>query len=78
MIGVRRQTRIYLDGVGGRRPPIPLDPDRLEAAARRRMTPHAFNYVAAGAGNERTVAANRAAFRPVANRAARPAGRRAS
>ncbi len=62
MIGVRRQTQIYLDGVSGRRPPIPLDADRLEATARKRMRPEAFDYVAAGAGNERTVAANRAAF----------------
>ncbi len=62
MIGVRRQTQIYLDGVSGRRPPIPLDADRLEAAAQRRMRPEAFAYVAAGAGNEHTVAANRAAF----------------
>ncbi len=62
MIGVRRQTQIYLDGVSGRRPPIPLDADRLEAAARRRMRREAFAYVVAGAGNERTVAANRAAF----------------
>jgi lactate 2-monooxygenase len=62
MIGVRRQTRIYLDGVSGRRPRVPLDADRLEAAAKKRMRPEAFGYVAAGAGNERTVAANRAAF----------------
>src|SRR6185437_6069140 len=62
MIGVRRQTRIYLDGVSGRRPPIPLDADRLEASAKQRMRPEAFAYVAAGAGNEQTVAANRAAF----------------
>ena len=62
MIGVRRQAQIYVDGVSGRRPPIPLDADRLEAAARRRMRPEAFAYVAAGAGNEQTVAANRAAF----------------
>jgi lactate 2-monooxygenase len=62
MVGVRRQTRIYLDGVSGRRPPIPLDADRLEAAAQKRMRPEAFAYVAAGAGNEHTVAANRAAF----------------
>ena len=55
-------NQIYLDGVSGRRPPIPLDADRLEDAARRRMRPEAFAYVAAGAGNERTVAANRAAF----------------
>ena len=47
MIGVRRQTQIYLDGVSGRRPSIPLDPDRLEAAAQKRMRPAAFAYVAA-------------------------------
>ena len=62
MIGVRRQTRIYLDGVSGRRPHVPLDADRLETAAKRRMRPEAFAYVAAGAGNERTLAANRSAF----------------
>src|SRR5947209_6128464 len=62
MVGVRRQTRIYLDGVSGRRPPVPLDAERLEQAARRRMRSEAFAYVAAGAGNEHTVAANRAAF----------------
>ncbi|MBV8999512.1 MAG: lactate 2-monooxygenase [Solirubrobacterales bacterium] len=62
MIGVRRQTQIYLDGVSGRRPSIPIDPGRLEAAAQKRMRPEAFAYVAAGAGSERTVAANRAAF----------------
>jgi lactate 2-monooxygenase len=62
MIGVRRQTQIYLDGVSGRRPLIPLEERRLEAAAQKRMRKEAFAYVAAGAGNERTVAANRAAF----------------
>ncbi len=62
MIGVRRQTQIYLDGVSGRRPHVPLDADRLETAAERCMRPEAFAYVAAGAGNERTLAANRAAF----------------
>ena len=62
MIGVRRQTQIYVSGVSGRRPLIPFDADRLEAAAERRMRPAAFAYVAAGAGNERTMAANRAAF----------------
>ncbi len=62
MNGRERQTQIYRDGVSGLQPPIPLDPDRLEAAARRRMRPEAYAYVAAGAGQERTVAANRAAF----------------
>jgi lactate 2-monooxygenase len=62
MIGVRRQTQIYLDGVTGRRPRVPLDAGRLEALAQPRMRREAFAYVAAGTGNERTVAANRAAF----------------
>jgi lactate 2-monooxygenase len=62
MIGVRRQTQIYLDGLSGRRPRIPLDAERLERAAQKRMRPEAFAYVAAGAGHERTMAANRAAF----------------
>ena len=62
MIGVRRQTQIYLDGVSGRRPRVPLDADRLETAAKGRMRPEAFAYVAAGAGNGRTLAANRVAF----------------
>jgi lactate 2-monooxygenase len=62
MIGVRRQTQIYLDGVSGRRPHVPIDASRLETAAKKRMRPEAFAYVAAGAGNEGTLAANRAAF----------------
>ena len=62
MIGVRRQTQIYLDGVSGRRPRVPVDASRLETAAKKRMRGEAFAYVAAGAGNERTLAANRAAF----------------
>jgi lactate 2-monooxygenase len=62
MSGLRRQTQIYLDGVSGRRPRVPIDVRALERAARRRMSVHAYAYVAAGAGNERTVAANRAAF----------------
>jgi lactate 2-monooxygenase len=62
MIGVRRQTHIYLEGISGRRPRIPLEAGRLEQAAQKRMRPEAFAYVAAGAGNERTLAANRAAF----------------
>jgi lactate 2-monooxygenase len=62
MNGLRRQTQIYLEGVSGRKPTAPLDAERLEAAARKRMRPDAYAYVAAGAGNERTVAANRAAF----------------
>jgi len=62
MIGRERQSAIYLQGVGGRTPRVPLDPERLEAAARRAMRADAFAYVAAGAGTEDTVRENRAAF----------------
>lgn len=41
---------------------MPVDPGRLERAARRRMGREAFAYVAGGAGIESTVRENRAAF----------------
>jgi isopentenyl diphosphate isomerase/L-lactate dehydrogenase-like FMN-dependent dehydrogenase len=62
MTALLRQTQIYLGGISGRRPRVPIDAARLEQRARRRMSADAFAYVAAGAGNERTLAANRAAF----------------
>src|SRR5438270_9325335 len=62
MSGLARQTQIYVAGVSGRRPRVPLDEHRMEDAAERAMAPDAYAYIAAGAGNERTVLANRAAF----------------
>ncbi len=56
------QGAIYLDGARGRRPRVPVAPERLEAAAHARMRPAAFAYVAGGAGAERTIRANREAF----------------
>jgi lactate 2-monooxygenase len=61
--GLERQTAIYLGGVSGARPRVPLDFDELQARAKRAMSSEAFAYVAAGAGNEDTVAANREGFR---------------
>ncbi|EKV30147.1 L-lactate dehydrogenase [Caenispirillum salinarum AK4] len=60
--GRKRQASIYLAGMAGRRPRVPVDPDRLEQAALRKMSARAGAYVAGGAGAERTMAANRAAF----------------
>lgn len=60
--GRNRQTEIYVTGVGGRRPRVPVAPELLEAAAARRMTPEATAYVVGAAGTEATVKANRAAF----------------
>jgi lactate 2-monooxygenase len=60
--GPERVAAIYLRGVGGRRPSVPVEMEALEAAAERSMSPQAFAYVAAGAGNESTKGANEASF----------------
>ena len=57
-----RQASIFLRGLAGRRPRVPVDMARLEARARRAMSAEAFAYVAGGAGREGTADANRAAF----------------
>jgi lactate 2-monooxygenase len=57
-----RQSEIYLAGVAGKKPTVPVDAGRLEAAAKEAMSEDAFAYVAGGAGSESTVRENRAAF----------------
>ncbi|SFC92164.1 L-lactate dehydrogenase (cytochrome) [Nocardioides terrae] len=61
-IGRDIQGRIYRAGVFGHRPVVPVEPAALEAAARRVMGKEAWAYVAGGAGQHRTVAANVDAF----------------
>ncbi|WP_275004437.1 alpha-hydroxy-acid oxidizing protein [Promicromonospora iranensis] len=61
-IGRTVQSSIYRNGVFGRRPVVPTDPDALAEAARRRMARTGWSYVAGGAGAQRTVDANREAF----------------
>ncbi|HET8926498.1 MAG TPA: alpha-hydroxy-acid oxidizing protein, partial [Microbacterium sp.] len=60
--GRRAQSDIYRAGISGQRTRVPVDPAALEAAARKALSREAFAYIAGGAGAERTVAANRAAF----------------
>ncbi len=55
-------NEIYLGGLAGVRPELPMTADGLEAAAREALPAEAFSYVAGGASTERTVAANREAF----------------
>jgi lactate 2-monooxygenase len=62
MSGPERQATIYLGGVSGKRPRVPIDIRALEAAAQQAMSREAFAYVAAGAGNETTKLANEEAF----------------
>ena len=54
--------RIYVDGASGRRPIVPMAPERLERHAKARLSADAFAYLAGGAGMETTMAANRAGF----------------
>ena len=56
------QSEIYRAGISGTRPAVPVDARVLESMARKRLSPHAFAYVAGGAGAERTMSANVAAF----------------
>src|SRR5512143_704537 len=60
--GRQRQSHIYMEGMAGARPLLPIDPFELEKRAQRSMSPEAFAYVAGGAGLESTVNANRRAF----------------
>jgi len=57
-----RQSEIYIGGARGQKPRVPFDPEKLESAARRKMSERAFAYVAGGAGVESSVRANRDAF----------------
>jgi lactate 2-monooxygenase len=60
--GRRRQRLIFVHGLGHKVSRVPVDLSGLEERARRVMTKRGFAYVAGGAGNEQTMAANRAAF----------------
>ncbi|HEY9311564.1 alpha-hydroxy-acid oxidizing protein [Williamsia sp.] len=60
--GRARQNTIYSDGVFGRKPKVPTNFEALERAAKRKMSPKAWAYVAGGAGDGGTMSANRRAF----------------
>ncbi|MFL5832528.1 MAG: alpha-hydroxy-acid oxidizing protein [Solirubrobacterales bacterium] len=54
---------IYLRGLGGETPAVPVAVADLEQQAMAAMDPKAANYVGAGAGSEETMRANEEAFR---------------
>ena len=54
--GRKRQSSIYITGLSGTKPSVPIDMNALEAKAAQVMTPEAFAYIAGGAGMERTMA----------------------
>jgi lactate 2-monooxygenase len=53
---------IYIRGLGGEAPSIPVAVEELEERAHEAMEERAANYVFAGAGSEQTMRANREAF----------------
>ncbi|MBI0446479.1 lactate 2-monooxygenase [Deinococcus sp. DB0503] len=63
--GRMRQTQVYVRGLGGERPAVPTAPERLQAAAQAKLSAADFAYIAGGAGAERTLRANFAAFERV-------------
>ncbi|MFE0748693.1 alpha-hydroxy-acid oxidizing protein [Gordonia sp. NPDC058843] len=60
--GRARQNEIYTAGVHRRKPRVPTDFAELERRAKRAMSARAWAYIAGGAGEGRTMAANRAAL----------------
>jgi len=56
------QIGIYMQGMAGMRPTLPLLLEELEAQAREKLDPKAYWYVAGGAGSGDTVTANRRTF----------------
>ena len=58
----QRQKQIYLAGLAGKKPPVPVDMAELERRALRRMSRDAAAAIGGGAGREDTMQANREAF----------------
>ncbi|MEM8525175.1 MAG: lactate 2-monooxygenase [Bacteroidota bacterium] len=58
-----RQRQIYLNGISGQKPLLPIDLEALEDLAAQKMSAEAFAYVAGGAGKGQTIQNNRTAFR---------------
>ncbi len=56
------QLEIYLNGLGGVLPTLPMGFPELEERARASLPPSVWSYVAGGAGDERTQRANVEAF----------------
>jgi len=61
--GSERQDEIFLNGLSGEKPKVPLTTVDLEAAAKAKLPPVVFDYIFGGAGEEETLSANREAFR---------------
>ena len=57
------QFGVYLAGLSGLLPELPMTCEAMESVAREKLSPGAYGYVAGGAGSEDTMRENLAAFR---------------
>jgi hypothetical protein len=57
------QYELYLQGMGGKVPDLPLSYDALVAQAQEKLSDGPFGYVAGAAGSEGTMRSNSEAFR---------------
>lgn len=60
--GRQRQSEIYLQGLRGDEPEVPVDVEKLKAEARQEMSEEGYAYIAGGAGTEDSISENRKAF----------------
>jgi len=60
--GSERQAAVYLGGLSGKRPMLPVSVEGLERAAQAHLSPEAFGYISGGAGGGATMRANLEAF----------------
>lgn len=59
---LERQKEIYIKGVGGITPKVPISPSQLAAKAKEYISKEAYAYIAGGAGLEQSMAHNRSGF----------------
>lgn len=57
-----RQKSIYINGISGQKPTVPVNMQLLKQAAQKKMSKQAYAYIAGGAGTENTISENRLAF----------------
>lgn len=60
--GMQYQMKIYLEGTQHKKPLVPVAYEDMQAAAKEKMPPEAFAYIAGAAGGETTMQNNRQAF----------------
>src|SRR5690554_4886405 len=60
--GVNLQKKIFINGLAGKTPTVPINHKTLQAEAQKVLSPKAFAYIAGGAGTNSTGRANRDAL----------------